>query len=153
MLVIARLCLVKLKVLEDHTVSVIHQMLHQECDELVTEEDFLRLEQPNHNKLLRHAKQANARKLLFSVDSQDVIHTMRSGQASYGSQDTKLELREIYINVKLDRSPLSTVTKVEPLENLVHKPFTVTKSVAANLNHSPSIEVAHMVLTMKDSFS
>ena len=29
----------------------------------------------------------------------------------HGSQDTKLELREIQINVKLDRSPVSNVTK------------------------------------------
>ena len=31
--------------------SVINQMLHQECDELVTEEDSLNPEPPNHNTL------------------------------------------------------------------------------------------------------
>ena len=41
-------------------------MLHEESDELVTEEDFLRLEQLSNNKLLRHAKQA---------DQCHIIHT------------------------------------------------------------------------------
>ena len=50
---------------------------------------------------------------------------MRSGEANYGSQDTKLDLLQIYINVKLDRSPLFIVTKVEPLENSVHTTYTV----------------------------
>ena len=91
MLVIARLCLVKFNVLEGHTVSVIHWMLHQECDELVTEEGFLRLEQPQPQQAAK-TRQTSQREKIVSDDSQDVIHTMRSCQASYGSQDTKLEL-------------------------------------------------------------
>ena len=83
-------------------------------------------------------RQTSRREKIVPVYSQDVLHTMRSGQASNCSQDTKVELREIYTNVRLDRSPLFTVTKVEPSENFVHKPVTVTKSMAANLNYLPS---------------
>ena len=121
----ARLCLAKLKVLEGHTVSVVHWMLHQKKnDELVTEEDFFRLEQFNRNKLLKHVNKPTQEGCFCRQPG--CIRTMRSGEASYGSQDTKLDLLEIYINVKLDRSPLSIVTKVEPLENSVHKTFTVS---------------------------
>ena len=55
----------QLKVLEGHTVFMINLMLHPECDELVTEEDFFHLVEPNHNKLLIQSRQVILRKLLF----------------------------------------------------------------------------------------
>ena len=85
--------------------SVINRMLHQECDELVTEEDSLHQVQPNHNTLKPFRENC-----CFSVYSKDVIHTMRSSQASHGSQGVATPIwnsREIY-RARLSTKKLST---------------------------------------------
>ena len=81
---------------------VINQKLYQECDELVTEEDSLNPEPPNHNTLPRHARQAILRKLLFFLST---ARTMRSGQTSHGSQDVATP---IWNSREIDWARLST---------------------------------------------
>ena len=65
--------------------SVINRMLHQECNELVTEEDFWHQVELDHNTL-KTRQTSHLEKIVVSFDCKDVIHTMRGSQASYGSQ-------------------------------------------------------------------
>ena len=90
---IERFCLVRLKVLEGHTVSVMNRILHQECNELVTEEDLWHPIELNHNTL--KTRQTSHLEKIVSFNCKDVIHTMRSTQASHGSQSVATQSRTL----------------------------------------------------------
>ena len=84
-----------LKAAED-TAATKSSKLQQECDELVTEEDTLHQEQPAAKT--RHTSHLE-KNCCFSVDSKDVLHTIRSSQASHGRQSVATpnwNSREIY---------------------------------------------------------